>query len=167
MRKGLLFCVFLSLMFTACKEKAYHSQLKLLYKHSVPLITADSLAGRLAKGDSILLLDTRSLPEWKVSHLQGASLVEYDAFDAGSLQEINRNQPVVIYCTIGYRSEKIGKQLKEAGFEQVYNLFGGIIEWKNKGYAVVDPSEVPTNRVHTYDRYWGIYLTNGTQVHEE
>lgn len=167
MRKALLFFVLLCLMLTACKEKAYHSQLKLLYKHSVPLITADSLAGHLAGEDPLLVLDSRSPAEWQVSRLAGARLVDYEGFTPKVLQDISPQQPLAVYCTIGYRSEKIAQQLKEAGFKQVYNLFGGIIEWKNKGYAVVDSAGIPTDRVHTYDRYWGIYLTNGKQVHEK
>lgn len=166
MRKGLLFFVLLLPVFTSCKEKTYHSQLKLLYKNSVPVITADSLAERLAT-DSLLVLDTRSLAEWEISHISQARYIAYEGFEVKSLQELSRKKPVVLYCTIGYRSEKIGAQLKEAGFEQVYNLFGGIIEWKNKGYTVVDGSSKPTEKVHTYDRYWGIYLTNGKQVHEK
>jgi rhodanese-related sulfurtransferase len=166
MRKELLFFVLLLPMFSACKEKTYHSQLKLLYKHSVPVITPGSLAQRLAT-DSLLVLDTRSLAEWEVSHISGASHIAYDGFDVKSLQELSRQQPLAVYCTIGYRSEKIGKQLKDAGFEQVYNLYGGLIEWKNRGLKVVDAAGKPTEEVHTFNSYWGIYLSNGKQVHEK
>lgn len=167
MRKGLLFSVLLLLMFTACKEKTYHSQLKLLYKNSVPLIRANSLARKLAREESMLLLDTRSRTEWEVSHLAGATLLEYDAFHADSLKEVSRQRPVAVYCTIGYRSEKIGEKLKDAGFKEVYNLFGGIIEWKNRGFTVVDAAEKPSEEVHTFNNYWGIYLTNRKQIHEK
>lgn len=166
MRKVLFFFILLLPMFTACKEKTYHSQLKLLYKNSVLLITVDSLAERLAT-DSLLVLDTRSLAEWEISHIPQARHIAYDGFEVKSLQELSRKQPVVVYCTIGYRSENIGKQLKDAGFEQVYNLYGGLIEWKNRGLKVVDADGKPTNEVHTFNSYWGIYLTNGKQVHEK
>ncbi len=166
MRKGLLFFVLLLPMFTACKEKTYHSQLKLLYKNSVPFISADSLADRLSS-HNILVLDIRSMPEWEVSHIAGARQVAYDGFDIKPFMELSRQQPVAVYCTIGYRSEKVGKQLKDAGFEQVYNLYGGLIEWKNRGLQVVDAADKPTNKVHTFNRYWGIYLTNGEEVNEK
>lgn len=45
---------------------------------------------------------------------------------------------VVLYCFIGYCSEKVVEQFWEWGFIKVYNLYGSIFEWVNQGYFVVD-----------------------------
>lgn len=154
-------------MLSACKEKTYHSQLALLYKNTVPLIQPDSLAQMLQAEDSVLLLDTRKEAEWRVSHLSGAQFAGYEEFDSSAWFGAPKTMPVVVYCSIGWRSEKIGERMQQAGFEKVFNLYGGIIEWKNNGHGVVTPNGVPTEQVHTYNRYWGIYLTKGKRVYEE
>ncbi|HSH30388.1 MAG TPA: rhodanese-like domain-containing protein [Thiohalobacter sp.] len=42
-----------------------------------------------------------------------------------------KDKPVVAYCRSGSRSNKAATQLRKAGFEQVYNLAGGILAWEN------------------------------------
>tara|TARA_B100000768_G_C11171243_1_gene328804 strand:+ start:178 stop:360 length:183 start_codon:yes stop_codon:yes gene_type:complete len=52
---------------------------------------------------------------------------------------INKSDIIIVYCTIGYRSEKISEELKLKGYKYVYNLYGGIIQWVNKGNKVFAP----------------------------
>ena len=40
---------------------------------------------------------------------------------------------IIVYCSIGVRSEDIGEKLKELGYTKILNLYGGIFDWKNKG----------------------------------
>ena len=167
MRTPIILLLFCCYMLSACKEKTYHSQLALLYNNSVPVISPDSLAQMLNDKDSVLLLDTRSKAEWEVSHLAGARFVDYESFDSSAWLEFNRQTPIVVYCSIGWRSEKIGEKMQQAGFETVHNLYGGVIEWKNNGYPLVTPDGNLTEQVHTYNRYWGFYLTNGIRIHEK
>ncbi|OYX22393.1 MAG: thiosulfate sulfurtransferase [Algoriphagus sp. 32-45-6] len=86
--------------------------------------------------------------------------------DLGSFQvlELEKNKPVLIYCTVGARSQEIGKKLKAAGFSQVYNLYGGIIHWANEGRPVYHQGKI-TNRIHTYSQPWGIWLKKGEKVY--
>ncbi len=154
-------------MLNACKEKTYHSQLALLYKNTVPLIEPDSLAAMLKQEDTLLLLDTRAPEEWLVSRLPGARFAGFETFDSSGWMLAPKDMPVVLYCSIGWRSEKIGERMQQAGFKKVYNLYGGIIEWKNLGHPLLGTNGEPTEEVHTYNRYWGIYLTNGIRVYEK
>jgi predicted sulfurtransferase len=78
---------------------------------------------------------------------------------------IPRNTPVVVYCSVGYRSEQIGEKLLQAGFTDVHNLFGSIFEWVNQGYPVFKNQSEQTNRVHAYSRSWGIWLQKGVKVY--
>ncbi|MBI1194042.1 MAG: rhodanese-like domain-containing protein, partial [Bacteroidetes bacterium] len=43
--------------------------------------------------------------------------------------------------------------------------YGGIFEWVNAGNSVVDPSGKPTERVHAYNRTWGLFLERGEKVY--
>jgi len=72
---------------------------------------------------------------------------------------------IVVYCSLGIRSEIIGKQLIAEGYTAVYNLYGGIFEWVNKGKAVYNNTQ-ETSKVHAYSKSWGSYLLKGTKVYE-
>lgn len=115
----------------------------------------------------ILLLDARKYDEFQVSHIPRAQWVGYKDFKIGDMASLipDKNQKLVVYCSIGVRSEDIAEQLKQAGYTEVYNLYGGIFEWKNKGYPVVDQQGNPTEKVHPYSRYWGRFLTNAEKAY--
>jgi rhodanese-related sulfurtransferase len=147
-------------------DAAYAQKLQSLYKGTVDLVDAAALA-RLSAGDpSPLVLDTRTPREYAVSHIAGAQFVDYAKFDKGIVKGWDRNRTVVVYCTVGYRSERIGEQLKQLGFKHVYNLYGGIFEWVNQGHPVVDASGKPTTQVHAYSKDWGKWLLRGDKVYE-
>ena len=137
--------------------------LDLQNNESVPYIQVEELA----TNEGLTLLDTREREEFKVSHLQNAQWVGYDQFDIDAFlkQYPDKNTPLVVYCSIGVRSEDIGEQLQKAGYSNVQNLYGGIFQWKNKGYPVVDTLKEKTEKVHAYSKYWGRLLTNAEKVY--
>jgi hypothetical protein len=63
-----------------------------------------------------------------------------------------------LYCSIGYRSEKIGEKLKDAGYTNVQNLFGSIFEWVNQELPVENSKDEIVKKVHTYNRLWGKWV---------
>jgi rhodanese-related sulfurtransferase len=141
-------------------EAEFQAMLQQLYQHSVPVMEAeavDSLAG-------YQLLDARAEEEFAVSHLPGARRVGYQDFSLEKVTSLDKNQPVLVYCTVGYRSERIGDRLRELGFNQVYNLYGGIFGWVHAGKTVTGPDGQPTERVHTYNEDWSQWLRQGAKV---
>ena len=70
-----------------------------------------------------------------------------------------------MYCSSGVRSEDVAEQLKEAGFENVFNLYGGIFEWKNKDNPVVNSKDKETPKVHAFSKEWGVWLHKGKKVY--
>jgi rhodanese-related sulfurtransferase len=127
-------------------------------------VTEISVA-ELSKSDNVILLDAREEPEYKVSHLSNAIHIGYNNFSLVSVENIDKNARIVVYCSIGYRSEKITEKLKSAGFNHVSNLYGGIFEWVNQGNKVVDSNERETINVHAYNKTWGIWLNKGNKVY--
>lgn len=147
-------------------DSAYHVMLKGLYANTVPVITPAELQQKLnTPKQKIILLDTRSKEEYKVSHLRGARFVAYDAFEEARVQDLPKDAPIVVYCSVGYRSEKIGEKLRKAGYTNVHNLYGGIFEWVNKGFTVYN-AKGPTTKVHAYSQVWGVWLQKGEKVYE-
>ena len=148
--------------FAQISSKAYATMLNALYKKTVPLISVAALQ----KQPNTILLDTRTKEEYGVSHLPNAIWVGYDDFDLKRVASIPKNGTIVVYCSVGYRSEKIGEKLLSAGYPHVHNLYGSLFEWVNEGYPVVDSQGKPTQRVHAYSRLWGVWLKRGEKVYE-
>lgn len=151
---------------SALAQPAYDALLATLYSHSVPVLRADSLSQRLSSENPPVILDTRSEEEYGVSHLQTARWIDYDNFEPYMVSGLNKKTPVVVYCSVGYRSEKIGEQLKDMGFSNVRNLYGGIFQWKNEGYPIVNKKGEPTDSVHTYNKLWSVWLKDGVKVYD-
>ena len=127
--------------------------------YSVPAITVKNL---IQIKDDVILLDARETKEYEVSHIPGARYVGFDDFDNSVLYDIDKDNRIVVYCSIGFRSEKIGEKLKKLGYFNTYNLFGSIFEWVNAGQQLEDKNGRPTNKVHTYNKKWSKWVTEGT-----
>ncbi|MFD1470208.1 rhodanese-like domain-containing protein [Hymenobacter caeli] len=143
-------------------SKLYSAMLNGLLQGSVPFVSVVQLRQQPTPP---VLLDTREAPEFAVSHLRGARLVGYSTFSLAAVQDLPKNAPIVVYCSVGARSEKIGLRLKQAGFTDVRNLYGGLFEWVNEGQPVVTAANQPTDRVHAYSPTWGIWLRRGQKVY--
>jgi rhodanese-related sulfurtransferase len=154
-----------ALSFSATGQTAFDEKLMSLYRNTVPLITVEVLQNNLAKDKNVVLLDIRTATEYNVSHLPRAKFVDYKKFKSHHLDTVPRDTPIVLYCSVGYRSERVGEQLIAMGFKDVNNLYGGIFEWVNKGYAVVDRSGKGTTHVHTYNKSWSRWLEKGVKVY--
>lgn len=130
---------------------------------TVPYITTIDLV----TANNPVLLDTRSEEEYNTSHLKKAIWVGYKTFNIHYILETikDKNTPIVVYCSIGVRSEDIGEKLIAVGYTNVSNLHGGIFAWKNQGYPVYDNQQQETNKVHAFDKQWGKLLTNGEKVY--
>ncbi len=162
----LITSIFISLVFTRTwGQTAFDKKLNSLYKNTVSLVKTESLAAEIKTNKNLILLDTRSLKEFNVSHLPNALFLNYDKFNPKKVEHIPRDKQIIVYCSVGYRSERIGEKLLKMGFTDVKNLYGGIFEWVNKDNLVVNPSGVVTDSVHTYNRDWSQWLTKGIKVY--
>ncbi len=157
-----LLLIFHSFSFGQITSGAYKTLLKTLYKEEVPLISC-KMANKM---EPVLFLDTRAYEEFNVSHIPQARWVGYEDFTLDRLKGIDKQTPVVVYCSVGVRSEKVGKKMLEAGFSNVQNLYGSLFEWVNQGYPIVDMKGKPTQKVHAYSRAWGVWLQKGEKVYE-
>lgn len=103
------------------------------------------------------LLDVRTPKEFAVSHLPGAQLIAPDAKAEDVLAKLNRERPVVVYCSVGYRSSKLAERLQAAGLIQVMNLEGSIFAWANEDRALEKDGQ-PATQVHAYNKRYGQML---------
>ena len=139
--------------------------LRTLYRNTVPTVSAAALAQELAAPAPPLLLDVRTPAEYRVSHLRGARFVPFDSIASAQFADLDRSQPVVVYCSVGVRSERLGERLHALGFRNVRNLYGGLFEWVNESRPVVDAAG-PTTNVHPYSPLWSPWLKRGRKTYE-
>ena len=146
-----------------CVNHNMDKALKTFNNNSVPYISVHNLS----ETRSAVVLDTRERREYEVSHIPGAAWVGHRSFTLDQLRKIvpNKDTSIVVYCSIGVRSEDIGEVLLENGYSDVRNLYGGIFQWKNQGFEVVDPEGNTTDNVHAYSKYWGKLLTEANKVY--
>ncbi|MEM1257693.1 MAG: rhodanese-like domain-containing protein [Bacteroidota bacterium] len=163
MRQYVLFSLALACYFLGQSQKSIERTLDRFNSGSVPYITVKQLKSET----NSILLDTRNKEEFEVSHLLDAQWVGFKEFDIDKIRrEIpDTTTPVIVYCSIGVRSEEIGEKLQKAGYSNIKNLYGGIFEWKNQGNAVVDSTKQPTERVHAFSKHWGKLLTKGDKIY--
>ncbi len=137
--------------------------LKKYNSEAIPYITVEEL--KQTKNGAILL-DTREREEYNVSHLKNAIYTGYNHFNLDSVEKQipNKNKHIVVYCSLGVRSEKIGIKLKAAGYTNVKNLYGGIFEWKNQNNTVYTTKGKETENVHAYSKTWSKWLLKGKKV---
>ncbi len=143
------------------KNQKFDQRVTTLIDFSVPVLGVQELHENPA---DYVILDTREKEEYDVSHIPGAILVGYNKLDKKALRAIPKDANIVLYCSVGYRSEKIGKKLQKMGYTNVHNLFGSIFEWVNQGYPVVDNDNHPIYKVHTYNKKWSQWVDEDKAV---
>ncbi|MCR9181339.1 MAG: rhodanese-like domain-containing protein [Flavobacteriaceae bacterium] len=151
--------------FGASAQDSLDTVLSKFNDESIPYISAEELKMQQNNSD-FLLMDTRERKEFEVSKIEGAVYIGYNQFSINQFVNFatDKTRPIVVYCSLGIRSEDIGEKLKKAGYTNVKNLYGGIFEWKNKGFPVVDSDGNKTEKVHAYSKQWGKWLLKGEKV---
>ncbi|NND79448.1 MAG: rhodanese-like domain-containing protein [Maribacter sp.] len=164
MRALLPYCFIFLLSVSGVAQKKMDRLIRIFNNETIPYMQISEAI----ESDSIVFLDTREIDEFKVSHLKNAVWVGYDTFDPKIVKDSipDTNTPIVVYCSIGVRSEDIGEKLQKLGYKNIQNLYGGIFKWKNLGHPVFDTIGNETEKVHGYNKLWGKLLTKGEKVYD-
>ena len=127
-------------------------------KSEVPYIYADQALKEISTNSTLYVLDAREKKEFATSHIPGAIPVGYDSFSLENVKNIPKSARIYVYCSIGYRSNKVAEILLSDGYKNVYNLYGGVFNWANNGFPLVNNFNQKTDTVHGYNPVWGIWL---------
>jgi sulfur-carrier protein adenylyltransferase/sulfurtransferase len=98
-------------------------------------IDVTELKAKLDRGDDFVLIDVREPHEYRIASIPGSKLIPLGEFPK-HVGELNPDADIVIHCKSGMRSAKACGILRQAGFQNVRNVVGGILAWSDK----VDPS---------------------------
>ena len=122
-----VFSVVVSFAFLSCKGQS---------NSEVKNISTDEMQS-LLKADNIQLVDVRTPKEYKGGFIANAKNIDYYSpeFDK-EIKKLDKDKAVILYCHSGGRSANGAKKMLKMGFVKVYNLEGGIVEWRKKGLEI-------------------------------
>jgi len=96
----------------------------------------------------IQILDVRSLPEFQEGALPNALQANWQ--NKTEFEErtafLQKNQPTFVYCLSGVRSAQAAKWLQSKGFTKIYQLDGGLINWKKQGLPLENNSKAKSQQ---------------------
>lgn len=163
MKFYLLIYIFLLSNFSVSAQKSIDEALQKYNKQDVPYLKVEKAYD--AKG--FLFLDARKKEEFDVSHIENAIWVGTNKLNLEEMSILvsDKNAAIIVYCSIGVRSENTAEQFIKSGYTNVYNLYGGIFEWVNQDHPVFNNLGNETNKVHAFSKHWGQFLTKGEKVY--
>jgi len=107
----------------------------MLFRHELsksgPSVTPQQAINLVNQNDGVFV-DLRDASDFKLGHIVGAVNIPASKLPERMVElDKYKSKPVVLVCKMGQQSSAAGKQLKEAEFEQVYKMSGGMMEWGN------------------------------------
>lgn len=85
----------------------------------------------------LVVLDVRTPDEFNAGHLDGAVMIDfYESDFAANINELDRDQPYLLYCRSGNRSGQTLALMEDLGFTNVADVDGGINAWLDAGLPV-------------------------------
>ncbi|MDX1279133.1 rhodanese-like domain-containing protein [Oceanihabitans sediminis] len=164
MKKSILYIFVLLFSAIGFSQENLSELLNKLNTKSVPYISVQELAMPKTKA---IILDAREIDEFQISHIKGAFHIGFNNFNLEETSTLlkNKQEHIVVYCSLGVRSERIAEQLHKAGYTNVRNLYGGIFEWKNNNFPTYNLEKEETDDVHTFSEEWSKWLHNGNKIY--
>ena len=99
----------------------------------IPQISAQELHQRWSGSEPLALIDVRTPREYELDgHIAGSRLLPLSSLPQ-RLTELPKDQTIVCICRSGARSQSACEMLANAGFANVVNLRGGMLDWKRNG----------------------------------
>ena len=84
----------------------------------------------------LVILDVRTVAEFEDGHIEGAINVPVDEL-ANRLDELSKDDELLVYCRTGNRSGSAVSILSDAGYTKIYHMHEGISVWIQQGHPVV------------------------------
>ena len=98
--------------------------------------TVEQFCNEIISDKTIQLIDVRTPEEFEEGHIENATLIDIQNEEEflSNTKELNKKQPVYVYCRTGRRSNIAAKHLANNGFRNIVDLQGGIIVWNAQNH---------------------------------
>jgi cytochrome c oxidase subunit 2 len=111
-----------------------------IYAETDRNISAQELKRMLNSKEDFILIDVH-IPEQR--HIQGTDeFIPFNAIEENKDKLPQKDKKIVVYCRSGPMGTQATQELVQMGYTNVYNLYGGIVDWKNAGFNVDGPDRI-------------------------
>lgn len=97
-------------------------------------MTVQELKEKLDNNEDLILIDVREQNEWDEAHIDQAQFLPLSNFQEEMGKLNDKDKTIVCQCRSGKRSLNAALMLQGEGFENLFNLEGGIMAWTEAGY---------------------------------
>lgn len=108
---------------------------------SIPTVDVKTTL-EMKERDDVCVLDVREQWEYEVGHIPDVLHLPMSQI-GNRVHDIPTDKTLIISCKSGQRSGRVTNWLKHNGYEEVYNMQGGILAWNRAGYAVENADGEP------------------------
>jgi rhodanese-related sulfurtransferase len=106
-------------------------------KHEIKTVDVHELKNKMDTQPNLCLIDVRELEEWQTARIPGAYHIPKDHIASNIESKVSdKTHPIYLHCRGGVRSLYAAQCLMDIGYEEVYSVDGGIIEWAMFGYPI-------------------------------
>lgn len=102
---------------------------------SVPEIDVNELKAMKEQGKNFRLIDVRNIAEIQRGCIDGCEPVPLNILQA-KLPDLSNDETYILYCHSGARSAQATSYMVSQGYEDTYNLKGGILAWARQGFDI-------------------------------
>ena len=100
-------------------------------------LSVDEFSAKAAE-PGVVTLDVRTPGEFAEGYIEGARLIDFQRGNfENEIATLDKNATYAVYCRSGNRSGQAVKVMQDAGFTNVFNMNGGVIDWANAGLPLV------------------------------
>lgn len=108
-------------------------------EHNIKTVDVQELKKQMDNNHNLCLIDVREFNEWQTLRIPGAIHIPKDQIAIEISSKItDKNQPIYLHCRSGVRSLYAAQSLIDNGYQEVYSVDGGILDWAKHGYPVIE-----------------------------
>jgi rhodanese-related sulfurtransferase len=110
----------------------------------IKTMNVHELKKKMDNTPDLCLIDVREADEWQEIHIPNALHIPKDTILSLADKIPNREQAIYLYCKGGVRSMVAAQRLVDIGYQDIYSIDGGIMEWAKFGYPTqtISPSPI-------------------------
>lgn len=125
---AIIFSIILSVTFFGCKETSAQQSKLVEPQEMIDVLTSQD----------VHLVDVRTPREFQMGYIENAINIDFSSPNFQTeLEKLDSSKPIVVYCRTGRRSGISTNNLVKAGFIEIYDLKGGIVNWQKKGQKLI------------------------------
>ena len=108
------------------------------------VLSAKAFADKIKELPNSSIIDVRTPDEFSKGHILNAQNVDWNGNDfSKEIATLDKSKPVFVYCLSGGRSSSAANQMRSEGFTQVYELDGGIMQWRSENLPQTTDTQIP------------------------